>query len=214
MTPKSLRKTFLGQGRSVPEGQSKNFIIVSFLTNDWRKRMFWTCSNFFGQSWNLSRILRGLESSQEHSFKLSLETISSICVSLLACRVGKIICSDSSQTLKAYRSSMKPSQEGGSEHLTKVWSKRELSKYEGSPYDSYMLQTTSLVLGEKQVNNYLARLSMPAVYLSPWHIVTGSNTKDREELKDSRDLEKTWKLTAEALLGCLHQEWLRSAKLP
>lgn len=54
-----------------------------------------------------------------------------------------------------------------------------------------MLQATSLVLGEKQVNNYLARLSMPAVYLPPQHIVTGPNTKDREELKDSRDLEKT-----------------------
>ena len=38
MTPKSLRKTFLGQGRSISEGQSKNFLIVSFLTNDRRKR--------------------------------------------------------------------------------------------------------------------------------------------------------------------------------
>ena len=38
MTPKSLRKTFLDQGQSIPEGQSKNFIIVSFLTNYQRKR--------------------------------------------------------------------------------------------------------------------------------------------------------------------------------
>ena len=37
MTPKSLRKIFLGQGQSIPEGQIKNFIIVSFLTNDQRK---------------------------------------------------------------------------------------------------------------------------------------------------------------------------------
>lgn len=37
ITPKSLRKTFLGQRRSISEGQIKNFIIVSFLTNDWRK---------------------------------------------------------------------------------------------------------------------------------------------------------------------------------
>ena len=43
-----------------------------------------------------------------------------------------------------------------------------------------------------------------ALYLPPQHIVTGPNMKDREELTDSRDLEKTWKLTAEALPGCLH----------
>ena len=43
-----------------------------------------------------------------------------------------------------------------------------------------------------------------ALHLPPQHIVTGPNMKDREELTDSRDLEKTWKLTAEALPGCLH----------
>ena len=106
-------------------------------------------------------------SSQEHNLELFLETISSICVSLLVCRVEKIICADSLQILKIYRSHLKPSQDGDSEHLTKFWSRRELSKSEGSPYDSYLLQATSLVLGEKQVNNYLARLSMPALYLPP-----------------------------------------------
>ena len=42
---------------------------------------------------------------------------------------------------------------GAPEHLTQVWSRRELSKCEGSPWDSYLLQATSLVLGEMQVNN-------------------------------------------------------------
>ena len=67
-----------------------------------------------------ARILRGLESSQEHGPELFLETISSIWVSLLVCRVDKIIWADSSQTLKVNRSSVKPSQEGGPEHLTQV----------------------------------------------------------------------------------------------
>ena len=217
MTPKSLRKTFLNQGQSIPEGHSMNFIIVSFLTNDWinrRSEAYWTSSKFFGLSWTFSRILRGLESSQEHGLELFLETISSICASLLVCRVDKIICADSSQALQVYRSNVKPSQEVGPEHPTQVWSRRELSKSEGCPYDSYVLQATSLVPEEMQVNNYLARHSMPALYLPPWHIVTGSNTKDHEGLKDSKDLEKTWKLRAEALPGCLHQEWLGSSKLP
>ena len=143
-----------------------------------------------------------------------LRNFATVGSNLLACRVNKIIYANSSQTLKVYRSSLKPSQEGDSEHLTKVWSRRELSKSEGSPYDSYVLQATSLVLGEKQVNNYLARLSIPALYLRPQHTVTGPNAKDREGLKDSRDLEKIWKFTAEAFQGYLHQEWLRSSKLP
>ena len=137
-----------------------------------------------------ARILSGLESSQVHSLELFLEMISSICASLFMCRVDKIIWADSSQTLKVFRSSVKPSQAGGPEHLTQVWSRRELWKSEGSPYDSYMLQETSLVLGEGQVNNYLARLRMPALYLPPWHIVTEPNTKAREDWRIPGTLRK------------------------
>ena len=44
-----------------------------------------------------------------------------------------------------------------------------------------LLQATSVVLGEGQVNSYQARLSTPALYLPPRHTVTGPNTKERED---------------------------------
>ena len=71
---------------------------------------YWTSSKFFRLSWTFSgRDFKVSVTSQEHDLELFLETISSICVSFLVCRVEKIICADSLQTLKIYGSRLKPS---------------------------------------------------------------------------------------------------------
>ena len=53
-----------------------------------------------------------------------------------------------------------------------------------------LLQATSVVLGEGQVNSYQARLSMPTLYLPPRHTVTGPNTKEHEDRRLPGTLRK------------------------
>lgn len=101
---------------------------------------------------------------------------------------------------------------GAPEHLTQVWSRRVVKTWR-SPWDSYLAPGNFTGPGETQVNNYLARLSMPALYLPPRHIATGPS--ERIVWKDCSipgTLRKLKSFTAEALAGCLHQEWLRSFK--
>lgn len=107
----------------------------------------------------------------------------------------------------------KPSLEEDSEYLTELQSKTESVNTQRVSVRP-VCALASWILGGEAGKQFSGQESTPSLFLPSWHIMTGSNPKGCDRWKNSIVFEITWKLTAEALQGCLHQEWFKSGKLP